>query len=158
MALFCTHCGNPIKEGALFCIKCGAPAPTPPALRPAAPPPVPVAPTLIPAAAAPPPAPQPKSGGNLFLKIVAVVLGFIALATVVGIGSCVYIGYRVKKKADQVQQAYRSNDLGKIAEVLGGKSTGGGAHKPPKPLSFPAWSPAAAAALPAAGNASSGAG
>ena len=34
-------------------------------------------------------------------------------------GSCVYIGYRAKKKADEIQQAYKSNDLNKLAGALG---------------------------------------
>ncbi len=45
-------------------------------------------------------APPPKKGSPL-LKIVVVVLGIIALITVVGIGSCVYIGYRIERKVKQ---------------------------------------------------------
>jgi outer membrane protein OmpA-like peptidoglycan-associated protein len=68
-----------------------------------------------------------------------------------GAGSVFYIGYRIKKKADQIQQAYKSNDLGKTVEALGGKAPGGGggggagggagANAPPP--SFPDWSQAA---------------
>lgn len=36
------------------------------------------------------------------LKIVAIVLGFLAFITVIGIGSCVYIGYRIERKAKEV--------------------------------------------------------
>jgi hypothetical protein len=79
MAGFCSNCGSPLGEGTAFCGSCGA--------RVAAPP----------QAASPAP---PAKGGNLFLKIVALVLGFFALVTVVGIGSCIYIGYRVKRKAE----------------------------------------------------------
>ncbi len=53
------------------------------------------------AAATTPVAPSPKKGSPL-LKIVAIVLGFLAFITVIGIGSCVYIGYRVERKAEQV--------------------------------------------------------
>lgn len=35
------------------------------------------------------------------MKIAVVVLGIIALITVAGVGSCVYIGYRIKQKATQ---------------------------------------------------------
>ena len=37
-------------------------------------------------------------------------------------GSCVYIGYRAKKKADEIRQAYKSNDLNKLAGALGAGS------------------------------------
>ena len=77
-------------------------------------------------------------------------------------GSCVYIGYRAKKKADEIQQAYKANDLNKLAGALGvGNSSGasgsstvsssataggdsGGASS--APLSFPAWTPSPAGA------------
>lgn len=159
-ALFCTNCGGPLEPGASFCIKCGArvgePAAPPPLPIPAAPPPPAVAPhpsvavapasrTVAPApisAAATPP--QPKQSGNLFLKVVVAVLGLFALITVLVIGSCFYVGYRVKKKADQIQDAYKSNDVGKLAEALGGKSEGGGSgSNATAPLAFPNWQPPA---------------
>ncbi len=145
MAVFCTQCGSALEEGAEFCGQCGARQET---LASA---PVSPLPTL------------PRKSGSPFLKIVAAILGFFALVTVIGIGSCFYIGYRVKKKADQVQEAYKSNDLGKMVETLGGKrAAGSGASsagsKSSSPLNFPPWRPSSGsrAAQPSSGSPSSG--
>ena len=46
-------------------------------------------------------------------------------------GSCVYIGYRAKKKADEIRQAYKSNDLNKLAGALGAGSSKDGSQGPP---------------------------
>jgi len=73
-------------------------------------------------------------------------------------GSCVYIGYRAKKKADEIQQAYKSNDLSKLAGALGvgasdregsssrgssnsssNNSGGGSSSSTSGPLAFPVW-------------------
>src|SRR5690349_22659424 len=118
MARFCTQCGSQVAEGLAFCVQCGAaqsaPAsdakPIPPASSVTVPPPPPPPqavtntsppPATYPPQAAPPIPPTPKAGSSI-LKIVAIVLGILALITVVGIGSCVYIGYRVERKAEQV--------------------------------------------------------
>lgn len=79
-----------------------APAAAPPAATPSAPP-APSAPAApgLPAASAPVPAPPPANKSNPLIKIAVFVLGFIALITVAGIGSCVYIGYRIKHKATE---------------------------------------------------------
>jgi outer membrane protein OmpA-like peptidoglycan-associated protein len=67
-------------------------------------------------------------------------------------GSCVYIGYRAKKKADEIRQAYKSNDLNKLAGALGAGSSKGSSQGPSgsgssnsAPLSFPAWTPSSSA-------------
>src|SRR5579859_576200 len=125
MAHFCAKCGAPVNEGAAFCAKCGArveaPASSPaPSAVPPSPPPA-----AAPSPAAPSPAPGKKSG-SLFLKVVVAILAFIALVSVLVIGSCFYIGYRIKKKADEVQQAYKKGDMGKILGALGqGPAQGG---------------------------------
>jgi outer membrane protein OmpA-like peptidoglycan-associated protein len=46
------------------------------------------------------------------------VLGFFTLAASVGIGSCVYLGYRVKKKAEQFSETYKKQGFGKTLEEL----------------------------------------
>jgi hypothetical protein len=86
-------------------------------------------------------------------------LVFVLLLILAVMGSCVYIGYRAKKKADEIQQAYKSNDLNKLAGALGvgpssrdGRSSNGSSHSPSNPgggsasapLSFPAWTPSGA--------------
>lgn len=161
MTQFCTTCGKPITEGSTFCTACGArqPAGASPA-TPAHDPspaadalPTPPTPKAATPSSSPPASPvsdprsaQPKKSGSTFLKIVMVILGIFALVTVLIIGSCFYIGYRIKKKADQVQDAYKSGDVGKLAEALGGKpgsGDSGSGSKPSQPLSFPAWQPPA---------------
>lgn len=67
---------------------------------------------------------QPKKSGNVFLKVVIAILALLALFSVLVIGSCFYIAYRVKKKADQVQQAFKKGDLGKVIGSLGKDPTG----------------------------------
>jgi outer membrane protein OmpA-like peptidoglycan-associated protein len=154
---FCAQCGSPV--GAVkFCAKCGArlpdaqgTAPTPPASSPVQP------------ARPPMPSPNPAvtqpaaSGGNVLVKVLVGFLVFILLIVLAVMGSCVYIGYRAKKKADEIQQAYKSNDLNKLAGALGvGNSPGtsgsshgsshdnsGGGASSAAPLSFPAWTPSA---------------
>jgi outer membrane protein OmpA-like peptidoglycan-associated protein len=156
---FCAQCGSAV--GAVkFCSKCGtrlpetAAAPTPPAPPPAqSPRPLTPAPN--------PPVAQPVAqGSNVLVKVLVGFLVFILLIVLAVMGSCVYIGYRAKKKADEIQQAYKSNDLNKLAGALGvgnspgasgsshGSSNGtaGGDSASVAPLSFPAWAPSAAGA------------
>jgi len=139
--MFCVKCGAPAANGQMkFCLECGAPlptptvaippasAPTPPAAKPpstatavaAAPSNPPPASTQPVARAAPPP-PPPKSG-NTFLKIVVVVLGFFALRAAIGIGSCIYIGYRVKRKAEQFTTDLKK-EMGQAQDTSGQKGT-----------------------------------
>lgn len=95
MSQFCGTCGKPLKEGSAFCPACGARQPS------AAPPPIPARSALPTAApSATPQAPASKKGSPL-IKIVVAVLGVLALLTVVAMGSCFYIAYRIKKRAQQ---------------------------------------------------------
>jgi outer membrane protein OmpA-like peptidoglycan-associated protein len=105
---------------------------------------------------------QPAAqGGNVLMKVLVGFLVFILLIVLAVMGSCVYIGYRAKKKADEIQQAYKANDLNKLAGALGvGNSPGGSGSShgashgatgrdsaaSAAPLSFPAWAPSAAGA------------
>ncbi len=96
MSQFCTSCGKPIAQGAGFCTVCGArqsvsgPAATPSPVQPSS--------------ASSPPAP---AKGSPVVKIVAVVVGIVALITVVGIGSCVFLAYRLRHKAEQYRTAIK---------------------------------------------------
>ena len=149
---FCAQCGSQV--GAVkFCAKCGARLPDPPgaAPMPAAQPPLPAAPVPN------PPVAQPAAqGSSVLMKILVGFLVFILLIVLAVMGSCVYIGYRAKKKADEIQQAYKSNDLNKLAGALGvgsSKGASGSSHGPSDSggdaastsaaLSFPAWTSAA---------------
>ena len=158
---FCAQCGSAV--GAVqFCSKCGARLPAAAGTVPA---PLPSSPTQPPRPLTPapnPPVVQPlaQGGGNVLMKVLVGFLVFILLIVLSVMGSCVYIGYRAKKKADEIQQAYKANDLNKLAGALGvgnssgasgssrgtssGKSDSGGASS--APLSFPAWMPSPAGA------------
>ena len=165
MARFCGQCGSPVGE-VQFCSKCGARLPgTVPAPAAVAPPspvaPPPVAP-VAPAPAMGAPATQPASqGSSVLIKVLVGFLVFILLIVLAVMGSCVYIGYRAKKKADEISQAYKSNNLDKLAGALGvgssksdsgssRGSSGGSSSSDSAPLSFPAWTPPSGGA--AAGN------
>lgn len=88
MAVFCSSCGTSMTEGTKFCPACGAAAAAPGGSAA----PVSTAPTSSPATSAPP------AGGGA-LKIVLIVLGILAFLGMLMIGSCFYIGYKVKKAA-----------------------------------------------------------
>ncbi len=145
---FCGQCGASVGAGN-FCDKCGArlaqPSVPPPPVPPSAQPPLPPAPT-------PQPVAQPAAQGSSALtKYLVGCLVFILLIVLAVMGSCAYIGYRAKKKADEIRSAYKSNDLNKLAGALGVGSKGasggshgsteGGASPSSAPLSFPAWTP-----------------
>jgi len=158
---FCAQCGSAV--GAVqFCSKCGARLPAAAGTVPA---PLPSSPTqpprpLTPAPHLPVVQPIAQGGGNVLIKVLVGFLVFILLIVLSVMGSGVYIGYRAKKKADEIQQAYKANDLNKLAGALGvgnssgasgssrgtsnGKSDSGGASS--APLSFPAWMPSPAGA------------
>ncbi|MGH9539228.1 MAG: OmpA family protein [Terriglobales bacterium] len=149
---FCRQCGSPVGD-VKYCGKCGAavlsapggaPLPAAPVSAPAT---APVAPSVNPA-----PQPVPSQGSSVLVKVLVAFLLFILLVVLAVMGSCVYIGYRAKKKADEIRQAYKSNDLSKLAGALGvGSSKGEGASSGASgsgsssaPLSFPAWPSGAA--------------
>lgn len=126
MAQFCTSCGSLLGEGAAFCTKCGArvgattegaspSAPAPQAARQPSPPSVSASPANTAASAAPSGKP-----GSMLIKVVLAVIVFGVVSV---LGATIYVGYRVKKKADEVRQAYKSNDMEKLAAALG-KSAG----------------------------------
>ncbi|HYK49654.1 MAG TPA: zinc ribbon domain-containing protein, partial [Terriglobales bacterium] len=144
---FCRQCGSPVGD-VKFCSKCGAavltvPGTTP--VSPAAPPPAPIAPSVSAL-----PQQAPSQGSSVLVKVLVAFLVFVLLVILAVTGSCVYIGYRAKKKADEIQQAYKTNDLNKLAGALGvgskreGSSSSGagssGSGSSSAPLSFPAWS------------------
>src|SRR6266852_1585109 len=152
---FCRQCGSPVGADK-FCSKCGAAVPGAPAAT-AMPPASPAsAPVAFPPNAALQPAAQ---GSSVLAKVLWTFLVFVLLVILAVMGSCVYIGYRAKKKADEIQQAYKSNDLSKLAGALGvGSSSGvsgssrgsspgttggnsGSTASSAAPLSFPAWTP-----------------
>lgn len=102
MAGFCTKCGSPVGDEARFCLQCG----TPVASRAAAPqaPAAAISAGVQPAAAASGAA--PAKSGSAAVKIIVGVLAFFMLVTLLGIGGCVYVGYRMRKRARELSQTY----------------------------------------------------
>ena len=84
---FCNSCGANIETGAKFCPKCGKPA---------------VVPTAASVASTATPGVQPKSGG--VLKIVLIVVGVLFVLFILGVGSAVFIGWRIAKQSHVVQK------------------------------------------------------
>jgi hypothetical protein len=101
MAGFCRNCGAPLGDGEAFCKKCGTPvagAPTRavaavPAAQAA--PPAGYAPSAVPVASAP-------TKSSPLLKILLVVAIIFLLFGAVAIASLMYVGYRVKQKANEM--------------------------------------------------------
>jgi hypothetical protein len=101
MAQFCTKCGTPAPSDAVkFCPKCGTAFPSQ-ASAPAQTSP-PASPSPATAAA---PAPAAASSGGL-AKILIAVLGAVVFIGLLGVGTCVYVGYKAKKKFDQAKAEY----------------------------------------------------
>jgi hypothetical protein len=127
MARFCTKCGAAASEQVKFCAKCGAALPAP-STTSAAPPPTtaqaspPVAPPVTPAASVPTAAAPAKSSGP-WMKIILAVLGFFVVLSVLGIATCVYIGYRVKQKVEQAKTEYGLDKLSNLPSTPSGSST-----------------------------------
>ena len=105
MAGFCTECGSPVGDDVRFCVQCGTPVAPPPA---AAQGPAHAAPAGVQAAGVAPGVAPAKSGSTT-VKIIVGLLAFCVLATLLGIGSCVYFAYRVRKRATELSQTYRSD-------------------------------------------------
>ena len=108
MAGFCVQCGSPMAPGVKFCAKCGAAAAGGvPAGAPPSPAPVSAPPSAAPAA---PAAPAAGTGGSsTVLKVILIVVAIVVFLMLLAAGSCVYIAYRVKKKAHEFTQQMNEN-------------------------------------------------
>src|ERR1700685_4119768 len=109
MAGFCRNCGTALGDAQAFCAKCGTRVGQTPASAPAqaAPPAAfsaaPVAPAAPMAPAAAPGAPVAASGGGgALVKILLIVVGVIFLLGAIGVGTVVYVGYRIRQKAREM--------------------------------------------------------
>jgi outer membrane protein OmpA-like peptidoglycan-associated protein len=119
---FCVNCGGLLDVDAKFCTKCGAVVGAASLIGPAT---SPV--TFVTAASAPSvsrpavstPVSPPVRSKSSFLKIVALVLGLIALLAIVVIGGLAYLGYRAEKKVETLQQTYKQGALDRFEQVLG---------------------------------------
>jgi OmpA-OmpF porin, OOP family len=72
--------------------------------------------------AATPAAQQP---GSTFLKFFMIVVALFMLFLIVVMGSCAYIAYRAKQKVHEVEEAYKDNDVKKLAGKLGADRSAG---------------------------------
>jgi hypothetical protein len=104
MAKFCTKCGSPLAEDLQFCTNCGAASGAPTAAPAPPTPPASAASAAAPAAGA---APAAKAGSPV-VKIILIVVGVLILLTAVGIGSCVYIAYRIKQRGSAIMHGVTS--------------------------------------------------
>ena len=123
MAKFCASCGSGLGEDLKFCNKCGSAVQAATALStaqnvaPAGAPSTFVTPnTMAGSPAATPGAGasvtvSPQNGGSA-LKIIMAIVGFLAVVSVLAIGSCFYIGYKVRQKARSIMINSRSANSG----------------------------------------------
>jgi len=115
--MFCAGCGSSITGDTKFCTKCGTPCATTATASAVS------VPAMLPPV-------KPRSNSSV-LKIVAIVLGLLALITVMVIGSVVYVGYRVKKKVDVIQQGGPQDGSDRQLRSLDGKGTPQGPSNEP---------------------------
>ena len=121
---FCTKCGSRMITGTKFCEKCGAPVAQ--AKAPGASVSSAAAPALQAVsspASAPTTTPSPRGSKTLKLLMIAVALFMFLLVLVMG--SCAYIAYRAKQKAHAIEEAYKQNDVKKMASELGINNSAG---------------------------------
>jgi len=100
MGAFCVSCGGKLDPGAKFCAQCGQTAAGSPATPSQAA--APSSPALATNAA------PPAKGGGSAAKIIFALLGVFAFFVLAAAGSCFYIGYRVRKRAQEFSQTYKS--------------------------------------------------
>ena len=94
MGAFCVKCGGKLDPGVKFCAQCGAT----------------IEATGSPAASVPasPATAAPAKGGGGAAKIIFALLGVFAFFVLAAAGSCFYIGYRVRKRAQEFSQTYKT--------------------------------------------------
>jgi OmpA-OmpF porin, OOP family len=114
---FCVKCGSPVAGEAKFCEKCGTPVSATAATTSSseeAKPALQVVSRAIPKSSA-----TPSPGASKALKIVMIVVAVFMVFLIVVTGSCAYIAYRAKEKAHSIEEAYKQNDVNKLASELG---------------------------------------
>ena len=121
---FCANCGSPLTAEVKFCSNCGKVVSAPP-----------IAPAP---AAATSPAKSP-GGGSTLAKLLWTILVLILLFLLLVVGSCVYIAYRAKKRAEEIAQAYKHSDAAGIVQAITGKIAGN--SPPAKPPDWKAAPP-----------------
>jgi outer membrane protein OmpA-like peptidoglycan-associated protein len=120
---FCEKCGNQLTAGTAFCPKCGARAGSPAPANPI-PPSAAVVPATVPTPA-PPVATADSAGCGKALLIIGVI---VLLCVGLGIAGVVYVGYRAKKKVDEIKQEINGED-----HKTAGNRSGQDANPAPQP-------------------------
>jgi uncharacterized membrane protein YvbJ len=95
---FCASCGSPLIAGVKFCGKCGTAVSAQPAVQ---------------APAGSPPA-VTSQGSRTLARILWTILALFLLLLLAAMGSCIYIAYRAKKKAEEITQTYKHSDVAEI--------------------------------------------
>lgn len=124
---FCGSCGSLLDAGTKFCVKCGTAVGT----------------FAMGAAAAPDSSPRtvassepvvaaaaPQKSGSGIVKVIFAFVAFFAFMGLLVMGSCAYIAYRAKTKAERIEKAYNENDADKLAAELGLKGVVPGTDSP----------------------------
>jgi hypothetical protein len=110
MPKFCIQCGTPAANDLVkFCSKCGAAMPASAPAQAAAPPPAtaPAPPAVATVAA------NSSSG---WIKVLVGILGFFVVVGALGVGTCVYVGYKAKQKFEQAKTEYGMGNTGPAAQ------------------------------------------
>ena len=106
---FCEKCGNQVIVGAAFCPKCGARTGSSAQANPTTPSPRVVTPAavLVTPVWGTVPASNDSGGCGKALLIVGIV---VLLCAALGIAGVVYVGYRAKKKVDEIKREITGDD------------------------------------------------
>ena len=121
---FCTDCGAALSIGAKSCEKCGSfplgqKEGNSQATATAAAPGLQVVASPSAAQAPGTGSVPPAKSASAFLNFVIIVVALFVFVVLLGMGSCAYVAYRAKQKANAIEQAYRRNDMNKAANERG---------------------------------------
>jgi hypothetical protein len=115
---FCTVCGAPLSKDMKICEKCGAAAAVSEQATAIANSSATGRPGLqVVSSTAPDGTPSPTAPTTMKLFMIAVAM--FALFLIAIMGSCAYIGYRAKQKGHAIEEAYKRNDMNKVASEPG---------------------------------------
>ncbi|HEY4052363.1 MAG TPA: OmpA family protein [Terriglobales bacterium] len=62
---------------------------------------------------------RPSPAGSNALKLLMIAVAVFMFFLILGMGSCAYVAYRAKQKAHAIEEAYKQNDMNRVASELG---------------------------------------